>query len=155
MLFRSAPALAAAAAPPGGSALTVAQASRWCGFFSPPNPGEIGNAARQVPKKARMIVSKLLTVGLLQDYGEECRRHGRTVVWSNGCFDLLHLRHVRSLQAARALGDRLVVGLNNDGSVRQIKRNRRPMLPAEQRRGKRKEARLLSPSFLRNEKIGQ
>jgi rfaE bifunctional protein nucleotidyltransferase chain/domain len=61
------------------------------------------------------------------------RREGRTVVWSNGCFDLLHVGHVRSLQAARALGDALVVGVNSDQSVRRLKGPRRPIVPAAER----------------------
>lgn len=52
---------------------------------------------------------------------------GRTVVWTNGCFDLLHVGHVRNLQAAKRLGDLLVVGLNSDRSVRQLKGPERPV----------------------------
>jgi rfaE bifunctional protein nucleotidyltransferase chain/domain len=54
-------------------------------------------------------------------------------VWTNGCFDLLHVGHVRSLQAARRLGDVLIVGVNSDASVRQLKGTGRPILPAEER----------------------
>jgi phosphoheptose isomerase len=61
------------------------------------------------------------------------RRAGSTVVWTNGCFDLLHAGHVRSLKAARALGDVLVVGLNSDESVRRLKGDGRPIVDAEQR----------------------
>jgi D-glycero-beta-D-manno-heptose 1-phosphate adenylyltransferase len=62
----------------------------------------------------------------------------RPLVFTNGCFDLLHPGHVRYLQAARVLGKRLVVGLNNDDSVRLIKPKQpgcpsRPIIPAEQR----------------------
>jgi D-beta-D-heptose 7-phosphate kinase/D-beta-D-heptose 1-phosphate adenosyltransferase len=55
------------------------------------------------------------------------------VVFTNGCFDLLHVGHVRYLQAARALGDALVVGLNADASVRRIKGPRRPVTPQRER----------------------
>jgi rfaE bifunctional protein nucleotidyltransferase chain/domain len=55
------------------------------------------------------------------------RSQRRTVVWTNGCFDLLHVGHVRSLQAARALGDVLVVGINSDNSVRALKGPDRPV----------------------------
>ena len=58
------------------------------------------------------------------------RETGQTVVWTNGCFDLVHVGHVRSLQAARQLGDLLVVGLNSDASVRQLKGADRPINPA-------------------------
>jgi D-beta-D-heptose 7-phosphate kinase/D-beta-D-heptose 1-phosphate adenosyltransferase len=54
---------------------------------------------------------------------------GRTLVFTNGCFDLLHVGHVRYLQAARGLGDLLVVGLNGDASVRQLKGPKRPLTP--------------------------
>lgn len=53
---------------------------------------------------------------------------GKIVVWTNGCFDLLHPGHIRSLQAAKRLGDILVVGLNSDDSVRQLKGPGRPVL---------------------------
>ncbi|MBV9997558.1 MAG: D-glycero-beta-D-manno-heptose 1-phosphate adenylyltransferase [Verrucomicrobia bacterium] len=54
---------------------------------------------------------------------------GKTLVFTNGCFDLLHVGHVRYLQAARRQGDVLVVGLNGDGSVRQLKGPKRPLNP--------------------------
>ena len=58
---------------------------------------------------------------------------GRTVVFTNGCFDILHAGHVRYLNAAKALGDILVVGLNSDESVRRLKGEGRPVNPAEDR----------------------
>ena len=64
---------------------------------------------------------------------ERARAEGKRVVWTNGCFDLLHVGHIRSLQAARRLGDVLVVGVNSDDSVRQLKGPKRPILPAEER----------------------
>lgn len=60
-------------------------------------------------------------------------RAGRTVVFTNGCFDLLHAGHVDLLSRARALGDLLVVGLNSDVSVRQLKGPTRPVTPLDQR----------------------
>jgi phosphoheptose isomerase len=57
----------------------------------------------------------------------------RTIVWTNGCFDLLHVGHVRSLEAARALGDVLVVGINGDESVRRLKGPGRPVMTASDR----------------------
>src|SRR5215470_19315542 len=54
-------------------------------------------------------------------------------VFTNGCFDLLHLGHVRYLQQARALGDFLVLGLNNDDSVRLLKGPGRPLVPEHER----------------------
>ena len=64
---------------------------------------------------------------------ERWRERGLRVVWTNGAFDLLHVGHVRSLAAARALGDVLVVGVNSDDSVRGLKGDGRPLVPAEQR----------------------
>jgi rfaE bifunctional protein nucleotidyltransferase chain/domain len=61
------------------------------------------------------------------------KRNGRRVVFTNGCFDLLHPGHVRSLEQARELGDALVVGLNSDASVRKLKGAGRPLLPERER----------------------
>ena len=61
------------------------------------------------------------------------QQRGERVVFTNGCFDLLHVGHVRSLEQARRLGDRLVVGLNTDASVRRLKGRGRPLVPARQR----------------------
>ena len=58
---------------------------------------------------------------------------GRVIVTTNGCFDLLHVGHLRYLQAARELGDLLVVGLNSDTSVRVIKGENRPLVPENER----------------------
>ncbi len=61
------------------------------------------------------------------------RLTGQTIVFTNGCFDLLHPGHVTYLEAARSLGDRLVVGVNGDGSVRRLKGDYRPILPIDDR----------------------
>ena len=61
------------------------------------------------------------------------RGRGERVVFTNGCFDLLHVGHVRSLEQARRLGQRLVVGVNSDRSVRRLKGRGRPVTPARQR----------------------
>ena len=60
-------------------------------------------------------------------------KNGQTVVFTNGCFDILHAGHVRYLNAAKALGDILVVGLNSDESVRRLKGEGRPVNPAADR----------------------
>lgn len=64
---------------------------------------------------------------------ERWRGDGRTVVWTNGVFDLVHVGHVRSLEAAKSLGDVLVVGVNGDESVRQLKGPDRPLVTAGER----------------------
>jgi rfaE bifunctional protein nucleotidyltransferase chain/domain len=61
------------------------------------------------------------------------RRHGARVVFANGCFDVLHVGHVRYLEAARALGDLLVVGVNSDEQARRLKGEGRPFVPERER----------------------
>jgi len=61
------------------------------------------------------------------------KRNGKRVVFTNGCFDLLHPGHIHSLEAARGLGDCLIVGINSDDSVRLLKGEGRPLIPAEER----------------------
>lgn len=65
-------------------------------------------------------------------FGRE-KRNGRRIVFTNGCFDLLHPGHIGSLEQARALGDALIVGLNSDAGVRQLKGAGRPVLPERER----------------------
>jgi rfaE bifunctional protein nucleotidyltransferase chain/domain len=61
------------------------------------------------------------------------RRHGARIVFANGCFDVLHVGHVRYLEAARALGDLLVVGVNSDEQARRLKGEGRPYVPERER----------------------
>jgi D-beta-D-heptose 7-phosphate kinase/D-beta-D-heptose 1-phosphate adenosyltransferase len=61
------------------------------------------------------------------------RARGERLVFTNGCFDLLHVGHVRYLQRARALGDYLAVGINSDRSARALKGPTRPLVPAKER----------------------
>src|SRR6266508_1027228 len=70
---------------------------------------------------------KIVELEDLSDRCEKLRTAGRKIVATNGCFDLLHVGHVRYLQAARALGDVLAVGLNGDRSVRELKGTGRPL----------------------------
>jgi D-glycero-beta-D-manno-heptose 1-phosphate adenylyltransferase len=78
-------------------------------------------------------MGRVVTLDKLAVALSEARRAGRRVVLTNGCFDLLHVGHVRVLQEARALGDVLVVGVNSDESVRQLKGPARPLVTAEER----------------------
>ncbi len=81
-----------------------------------------------------MDIPKLVPdVRTLRDRLAGLRARGGRVVFTNGCFDLLHPGHVRYLAAARALGDALVVGLNDDASVRRLKGPGRPILAAAER----------------------
>ncbi len=77
--------------------------------------------------------TKLLSRSAAAAEVARARRRGERVVFTNGCFDLLHVGHLRSLEAARRLGDRLVVAVNGDAGVRRLKGPGRPVLPARQR----------------------
>jgi len=76
---------------------------------------------------------KILNREQLQRRVTEWRRAGESVTLANGCFDLLHVGHVRYLHAAKKLGGRLVVAVNSDESVRELKGEGRPLMPAEER----------------------
>jgi len=64
---------------------------------------------------------------------ERLRAAGRRIVLANGCFDLLHVGHIRYLEEARRLGDVLFVGINSDAAVARLKGHGRPLIPAEER----------------------
>jgi D-glycero-beta-D-manno-heptose 1-phosphate adenylyltransferase len=79
------------------------------------------------------MTEKVLDLEAARSVAEAVRGRGRRLVLANGCFDLLHVGHVRYLAAARALGDVLIVGLNSDASVRRLKGPGRPLMPAVER----------------------
>jgi D-glycero-beta-D-manno-heptose 1-phosphate adenylyltransferase len=81
----------------------------------------------------RGMESKRYTLSALQERVAVLRARGGRLVVTNGCFDLLHVGHVRYLQAARALGDFLTVGLNSDASTRRLKGPERPLVPEAER----------------------
>jgi rfaE bifunctional protein nucleotidyltransferase chain/domain len=76
---------------------------------------------------------KIVDRQALQRRIAEWRRQGETVVLANGCFDLLHVGHIRYLRAAKALGGRLVVAINSDSSARRLKGEGRPLMPEQER----------------------
>jgi D-beta-D-heptose 7-phosphate kinase/D-beta-D-heptose 1-phosphate adenosyltransferase len=82
----------------------------------------VGHSNRKIASRAGLAARR-----------EAWRQAGKKVVWTNGCFDLLHVGHVRSLEAARSLGDILIVGVNGDESVRRLKGPLRPILPSDER----------------------
>lgn len=84
-------------------------------------------------KPMEQIRAKIRTLEALRDEVTRLKRNGRRVVFTNGCFDLLHPGHTRYLCAARALGDYLIVAMNSDRSVRSIKGAGRPVMPEEAR----------------------
>ena len=75
----------------------------------------------------------LLSRDALQEFVRAARRAGRRIVFTNGVFDILHPGHLRYLQASRAHGDILIVGLNSDASVRRNKGPNRPVIPEAER----------------------
>ena len=79
------------------------------------------------------ILSKIVTVEKLVARLDAVRKSGKKIVFTNGCFDILHVGHVRYLAAARSEGDLLVIGLNSDASVRLIKGEKRPIVTQDQR----------------------
>jgi D-beta-D-heptose 7-phosphate kinase/D-beta-D-heptose 1-phosphate adenosyltransferase len=83
--------------------------------------------------KALRAKDKILTLPRLETELARARGLGQRIVFTNGCFDLLHIGHVRSLESARALGDVLIVGINLDASVRRAKGPDRPINPARAR----------------------
>ena len=76
---------------------------------------------------------KIVAPDALADLMTGWRAAGQRVVFANGCFDLLHVGHVRYLQGARRCGDRLVVAVNSDDSTRRLKGDGRPVLPEQAR----------------------
>ncbi|MGZ5178509.1 MAG: adenylyltransferase/cytidyltransferase family protein [Burkholderiales bacterium] len=76
---------------------------------------------------------KILSREKLRQRVDEWRRAGERITLANGNFDLLHVGHVRYLRGAKALGGRLVVAINSDASVRALKGEGRPIMPAEER----------------------
>lgn len=80
-----------------------------------------------------MTATKILAQEALADRCSALKQQGRTVVFTNGCFDLLHPGHVAYLEAAQSLGDTLIVAVNTDRSVRALKGPKRPLTPEQDR----------------------
>jgi len=79
------------------------------------------------------MTGKIVSVEEMGTLREQLASRGRKVVFTNGCFDLLHVGHVRCLKEARKQGDLLIVGVNSDESTRRIKGPGRPLMPQEDR----------------------
>jgi rfaE bifunctional protein nucleotidyltransferase chain/domain len=77
--------------------------------------------------------SKVASLDDVRRSVEDARRRGRTVALANGCFDILHVGHIRYLEGARREADVLVVGVNGDGSVERLKGPGRPVMPSPDR----------------------
>ena len=80
-----------------------------------------------------MNTQKIIPREELRRRAESWRAAGEKITLANGCFDLLHVGHVRYLHAAKQLGGRLIVAINSDDSVRKLKGPGRPLMPAEER----------------------
>ena len=78
-------------------------------------------------------MNKIQSLEKIRETVKALRAAGRKVVFVNGCFDLLHVGHIRYLKSARALGDALILGLNSDASVTALKGKGRPLQPQEER----------------------
>jgi phosphoheptose isomerase len=111
---------------PDGATATEAEAAR-ARHPAPPSPADAANAHRISSSAKELDLPALLTLR------ERWRAEGRVVVWTNGVFDMLHAGHLASLQAARRLGDVLVVGVNADAAVTKAKGEGRPVFPAHER----------------------
>ena len=97
-------------------------------------PKRKGGTPGGLPFPHRSVAEKIVPWAELLVRRAAWREAGLRVVWTNGCFDLVHAGHAESLAAARALGDVLVVGLNSDASVRALKGPGRPLVPERYRR---------------------
>ena len=80
-----------------------------------------------------MAKNKIVSLQRLKRLLASARKKGITVVFTNGCFDIIHAGHVRYLNKAKSLGDILIAGLNSDISVKKIKGEKRPIVPQKER----------------------
>ncbi len=78
-------------------------------------------------------MGKIVSIDEIVEIRDKLKKEGKKIVFTNGCFDILHRGHVEYLAKAKGLGDVLIVGLNSDSSVRQIKGEGRPIVPQEDR----------------------
>lgn len=101
--------------------------------------GKLGTAAISAPELRRAVQREqgsergVLSLDQLLLAIEDARAHGEKIVFTNGCFDILHAGHVTYLEQARAQGDRLIVGVNDDGSVTRLKGPGRPINSVDRR----------------------
>ena len=101
--------------------------------------GKLGTAAISGPELRRAILEEessgrgVMTSQQLSFAVQDAKEHGEKIVFTNGCFDIIHAGHVGYLTEAKKLGNRLIVAINNDASVRRIKGSGRPINPVERR----------------------
>ena len=101
--------------------------------------GKLGTAAISGPELRRAILSDqnsgrgVMTAEQLQIVVQDAKAHGEKIIFTNGCFDIIHAGHVGYLAEAKRLGDRLVVAINDDDSAHRLKGSGRPINPVERR----------------------
>ncbi len=101
--------------------------------------GKLGTAAISGPELRRAMLADqnsgrgVMTAEQLQIVVQDAKAHGEKIIFTNGCFDIIHAGHVGYLAVAKQLGDRLVVAINDDDSVRRLKGAGRPINPVERR----------------------
>ncbi|MDB3992143.1 bifunctional D-glycero-beta-D-manno-heptose-7-phosphate kinase/D-glycero-beta-D-manno-heptose 1-phosphate adenylyltransferase HldE [Gammaproteobacteria bacterium] len=101
--------------------------------------GKLGTAAISGPELRRAILKEessgrgVMTSQQLSFAVQDAKEHGEKIVFTNGCFDIIHAGHVGYLTEAKKLGNRLIVAINNDASVRRVKGSGRPINPVERR----------------------
>ncbi len=101
--------------------------------------GKLGTAAISAPELRRALMAEqdsgrgIMSAGQLRIAAQDARDHGERIVFTNGCFDVIHAGHVGYLDEARKLGDRLIVAVNDDPSTRALKGPGRPINPVDRR----------------------
>ena len=93
----------------------------------------IGERLMEGEQRFEPTARKIVSREEARSRAEDWRAEGKTVVYTNGCFDLLHRAHIRTLESARQKGDVLIVGVNADESVRRLKGGDRPILAERER----------------------
>ena len=78
---------------------------------------------------ALMLHTKVIPYNQIAELSENLHKQGKRIIFTNGCFDILHLGHILYLEKAKAMGDVLIVGVNSDASVKRLKGNERPIIP--------------------------
>lgn len=98
--------------------------------------GKAGTATTNVKEIQHLFEkeeTKLKTIEELKEIISDLKKKGKKIVWTNGCFDILHVGHIKYIQKAKEIGDVLILGLNTDNSVRNLKGANRPILKEDER----------------------
>ncbi len=119
----------------GGSHHDAATLGNVAASVAVAKPGVVTVSPKEVLEQmvGRTTALKLRTLDELARIIEKLKKAGKRVVWTNGCFDILHIGHIKYLENAAAQGDVLIVGLNTDASVRELKGPGRPVHPEDER----------------------